>query len=249
MCVCVCVCVCHFLLWTLPANSWVSNQLFSYDDIILSGVVSTQTNILHANKQARSICREIFRALFLLLLLFFPSCSSCVCLPFSMLCGIGTQGSSPADAWRSSAGFAWVHARKPVVFVMGNKPQARGREGNKPVSEMRVCATVAEQHNKGVVTPRGISSGQTHVLTLIHDGQQKPAPHNHTEWKKRSLTREPIQVTCLFYDFQEKKKPNKHPIRPVLVHWSNRFPKRKRQQSLQRVKIDPVCLGSWSPCN
>lgn len=89
---------------------------------------------------------------------------------------------------------------------MGNKPQARGREGNKPVSEMRVCATVAEQHNKGVVTPRGISSGQTHVLTLIHDGQQKPAPHNHTEWKKRSLTREPIQVTCLFYDFQEKKK-------------------------------------------
>lgn len=48
---------------------------------------------------------------------------------------------------------------------MENKPKTRGREGNKPVREMRVCATVAEQHNKGVVTPRGISSGQTHINT------------------------------------------------------------------------------------
>lgn len=46
--------------------------------------------------------------------------------------------------------FAGLRYMGGCVFVMVYTP----RQGNKPVWDMRICAKVAEQHNKGVVTRR-----------------------------------------------------------------------------------------------
>lgn len=119
----------HFPIWPLPANSLVSSQLFSNNDIILCLVVASQTNILHAGQVRWSIRR------------YFKQHSSCVSAFKNHVCVWqcgNTNVQSPVDGiLQGSAGLA----PDAGSCITGNKP----RQANKPVWDMRVCATAAQQ--------------------------------------------------------------------------------------------------------